>query len=113
MDFNNQKMGSVIAKDTELNGELAFSDSLSIHGKLEGKINSDKGSLEVGKDANVNADITSKNVTVEGKVNGTLKVADKIHLKSSSAVRGDITAARIVTEDHCVLVGKTTIGDSK
>ncbi len=113
MDLSNQKNGSLISRDTELTGELTFMDSMTIHGKLDGKILSEKGSLSIGKDAVIRANIAARNLTVEGKIDGALNIGDKVVLKAHSAVRGEITSARIVTEDMCLLVGKCTVGDGK
>lgn len=111
MDQNTQKSASVIAQDAELTGEMTFSDAMNIQGKFDGKINSETGTLAIGSKAEVKADIKAKNLTIEGKVNGMISVKDKVTLKAHSAVHGDLNAARIVTEDLCVLVGKCSIGD--
>ncbi|HNR87476.1 MAG TPA: polymer-forming cytoskeletal protein [Spirochaetota bacterium] len=91
------KIGTVIGDDIEFRGTLSFKKSLKIKGFFEGKIETD-GHLLVGQDARVSADIRASVVSVNGRVNGTIKADKKVELFSDSVTMADIIAPDLSIE---------------
>lgn len=100
---------NVLSSDVEIKGTIRFSSDLVVDGKIEGHINSD-GSLTVGENARIKAEIKTQSVIIYGKVHGNIEVNDKVELKASAELVGDIKAASVSIEPGAIFVGKSTVG---
>lgn len=98
-----------LGEDVDFKGSLNFKDKLYINGKFEGDISSEGGLLVVGRTAEIKAEIKVGNLISEGKIFGNTIVSDKVDLRSSSQVFGDIQAARFSVEEGVVFVGNANI----
>jgi len=99
---------TVISPDAEFKGSLKFKDSLRIDGVFEGEIES-QGTLFVGKTGTVKAEIHVGNVIVEGKIEGNVTCDDKIELRATAKMFGDIQAARLTIAEGVNIVGKCSV----
>src|SRR6187402_1018060 len=79
--------------------------------KGEGEINSD-GVLTIGENADIRGEIKTKSITVYGKVQGNITVAERCELKSRCTLQGDLKAARLVIEEGATFVGKSEVTSS-
>lgn len=103
---------TVISPDAEFKGSLKFKDSLRIDGTFEGEIDS-QGTLFVGKTGAVKAEIHVGNIIVEGKIEGNVTCDDKIELRSTAKIFGDIQAARLTIAEGVNIVGKCSVSSQK
>ncbi|MDD5557590.1 MAG: polymer-forming cytoskeletal protein [bacterium] len=99
---------TVISPDAEFKGALKFKDSLRIDGGFDGEIDS-QGTLFVGKTGLVKAEIHVGNIVVEGKVEGNVTCDDKVELRSTAKMFGDIQAARLTIAEGVSIVGKCSV----
>ncbi len=100
---------NVLSSDVEIKGTVKFQDDLIVDGKIEGIIES-TGNLTVGENARIKAEIKTGTVVVYGKVHGNMVASDKVELKSSAEVIGDIKAKTLTIEAGAIFVGKSTVG---
>lgn len=100
---------NILSTDVEIKGTVKFTNDLVVDGKIEGEISSD-GSLTVGENARIKAEIKTATVVVYGKVHGNLTATDRVELKSSAEVVGDIKAKTLSIEAGAIFVGKSTVG---
>ncbi len=100
---------NVLSSDVEIKGTIKFSNDLVVDGKIEGHINSD-GSLTVGENARIKAEIKTRSVIIYGKVHGNIEVTDRVELKANAELVGDIKAASLSIESGAIFVGKSTVG---
>ena len=100
---------NVLLPDVEIKGKVTFQNDLIVDGKIEGEIISD-GSLTIGENAKIKAEIKTSSVVVYGKVHGNITVTDRIELRSNAEVIGDIKAAVLTMEAGAVFVGSSTVG---
>jgi len=100
---------NVLSSDVEIKGKVKFSNDLIVDGKIEGEIISD-GSLTVGENARLKAEIKTRSVVVHGKVHGNIHVTDRVELKKDAELVGDIVAATISIEPGAIFVGKSMVG---
>ncbi|HKK94104.1 MAG TPA: polymer-forming cytoskeletal protein, partial [Longimicrobiales bacterium] len=68
--------------------------------------------VTVGSDGRVTASIVARVVTVEGRVDGDIEARERIVLRASSQVEGDITAPRVVLEDGARFRGGVDMGEA-
>ncbi len=100
---------NILSTDVEIKGIVKFTNDLVVDGKIEGEITSD-GSLTVGENARIKAEIKTGTIVVYGKVHGNLTASERVELKSSAEVIGDIKAKTLSIEAGAIFVGKSTVG---
>jgi len=98
----------ILSSDVEIKGSIKFQKELLIDGKVEGDINSD-GVLTIGENADIRGEIKTKSITVYGKVQGNITVAERCELKSKSVLQGDLKAARLIIEEGATFIGKSEV----
>lgn len=96
---------AVIGPSLRINGEVSGEEDLVIQGQVDGKVELQKNSVTVGKNGVIRADVHGKVVTVEGKVTGNLFGQEKVVIRQSGKVRGNITAPRVTLEDGAQFKG--------
>lgn len=103
-DRNESKILDV---DASMQGTIAFKDpvNLRINGSFEGKLDT-KGSLTIGENATINADISGEKITVAGKVTGSIIAEKELKILSKAHIVGDVTTPILGVESGAVLQGK-------
>jgi cytoskeletal protein CcmA (bactofilin family) len=107
---------ATIGKSLFVKGEVSGSESLYVDGKVEGSINLPGNRVTVGRNGQVAANITAREVVVLGKVRGNVHASDRVDIRSEGSLTGDVAAARISIEDGAYFKGGIDIrkpGDSK
>jgi excisionase family DNA binding protein len=97
----------ILDVDASMQGTLSFKDpvNLRINGKFEGKLVT-KGTLTIGKGANVNAEIVGEIVTIAGKIKGEIRATKELCLKSQAQVEGNIESPVLSIEKGAKLNGQ-------
>jgi cytoskeletal protein CcmA (bactofilin family) len=90
---------SGMGKSIVINGELSASEDLTVEGCVEGKIQLSDHVLTVGSNARIKAQVTAKVIVVLGQVTGNLIATEKVDIKESGSVEGDIVAPRVAIAD--------------
>lgn len=96
--------GSVMLK-----GELSGSEDLVIEGQFEGTISLKDHCLTVGPHGKVKADISARQVVINGSVSGKVSARDKIEIRKTGNVIGDLVSAGIAIEDGAYFKGSIEI----
>ncbi len=89
-----------------IKGELSGSEDLYVDGEVEGSIQLDGHSLTVGQNGRVRANIQARNVVIQGRVDGNVAAGERLDLRKTAIVVGDVQAQRIAVEDGAFLKGK-------
>ncbi len=100
---------NILSNDVEITGTLKFSNDLIIDGKIDGEVSSD-GDLTIGENASIKGDIITRSVTVFGKVNGNITVAERCELKQNAELIGDIEAGKLAIEEGATFMGSSAVG---
>jgi cytoskeletal protein CcmA (bactofilin family) len=96
---------ATIGKGLFIKGEITGSESLFIDGKVEGSINLPGNRVTVGRNGQVAASISAREIVVLGKVRGNVAASDRVDIRAEGALTGDVTAARISIEDGAFFKG--------
>ena len=96
---------ATIGKSLVIKGEVSGSESLYIDGKVEGSINLSGNRVTVGRNGQVAANITAREIVVLGKVRGNVTASDRVDIRSEGSLTGDVTAQRISIEDGAFFKG--------
>ena len=101
--------GAAIGKSLVIKGEVTGSESLYIDGKIEGSINLLGNRVTIGRNGQVAATVTAREIVVHGKVVGNVNASDLLHVRSEGSLTGDVTSTRINLEDGAFFKGKIDI----
>lgn len=100
---------NVLSSDVEIKGTVKFTNDLVVDGRIEGEIQSE-GNLTVGENARLKAEIKTGTVVVYGKVHGNIIASERVELKATAEVVGDIKAKTLSIEPGAIFVGKSNVG---
>jgi cytoskeletal protein CcmA (bactofilin family) len=100
---------NVLSSDVEIKGTVKFTNDLVVDGRIEGEIHSE-GNLTVGENARLKAEIKTGTVVVYGKVHGNIIASERVELKATAEVVGDIKAKTLSIEPGAIFVGKSNVG---
>jgi len=104
--------GTFLGTDVEFKGSLKFGDRLRIDGRFDGELTS-SGTLHVGPQGDVRADIDVGGAVVEGTVEGNITASDRVELRSTARMTGDVRASKLVVEEGVVFLGRCEVGPGK
>jgi len=96
---------ATIGKSLIIKGEVTGSESLYIDGKVEGSINLPGNRVTVGRNGQVTANISAREIVVLGKVKGNVNASDRVDIRSEGSLSGDVVAQRISIEDGAFFKG--------
>jgi cytoskeletal protein CcmA (bactofilin family) len=98
-----------IGKTIIINGEVKGSEDLLLDGRVEGIVNLAENRLTIGPNANIAADLTAKDVLIQGHVKGNIVASGRVELRAGSHLEGDIRALRLAIEDNAIFHGKVDL----
>ena len=89
-----------------IKGDLTGEEDLVIQGHVEGTINLKQNNLTIGQDGRISANVFARSVTVEGNLKGDIHGEEKVVIKKSGNVHGNVTAPRVSLEDGARFKGR-------
>ena len=89
------KKAALLGATINIKAELTGDEDLVIEGKFKGKIDIKNNDLTVDSDADVDAEIQARNITIRGRVKGNIHASGKVYIEKEGQMVGDIAAARI------------------
>jgi len=96
---------ATIGKSVVVKGELSGSEDLIVDGEVEGSISLRGQTLTIGPNGRVRANIEARNVVVYGRLNGDIHATERVDLRKSASLTGDISTVRISIEDGAFFKG--------
>jgi cytoskeletal protein CcmA (bactofilin family) len=88
-----------IGKSIVISGQLSGSEDLTIEGHVDGKIELQNHVLTIGSNGRITAQVAAKSIIVLGHVIGNLIATDKVDIRETGSVEGDIVAPRVAIAD--------------
>jgi cytoskeletal protein CcmA (bactofilin family) len=99
-----------ISQGIRIRGEVTGSEDLYVDGLVDGKLNLANGSLTIGPNGTVKADVTAREVIVRGRIEGKVTGRDKVQLMGTAQVTGEVQTDRLAIEEGAMLRGKVEAG---
>ncbi len=90
-------------------GEITSEEDLQIDGTVEGPITLRDHRLTVGRTAQLESEISAREVVVYGNASGNLRASDRLEIKKDGQVVGNITTMRISIEEGAYFKGHIEI----
>ena len=104
-DIKEGRLSGFVGHGTVLSGETNFQAMLRVDGHLVGSVSSVSGTLLVGSNGQVDANIAVSAAVVNGVVNGDIVATERVQLGRTARVVGNIQTPRIVIEDGAIFEG--------
>ena len=104
-DIKEGLLSGFVGNGTTLTGEANFKGMLRVDGHLSGQVKSEGGTLIVGNNGQVDADIEVAIATIHGAVNGDITASQRLELGRAAKVNGNITTPSLVIEQGAVFEG--------
>ena len=104
----NRKTDSIstfLGSDATFDGTLEFQGAIRLDGRIKGKILSSDGTLIVGENAAVDAEIHVNVIIVMGEVNGLIEAKDRIEVYPPGRVGGEIHSPVVSIEPGGIFNG--------
>ena len=98
-----------IGKSVAIKGEVSCGEDLYIDGQVEGTIDPKGNRLTIGPNGRVKANVTARVVVVQGKLEGNIQASDRVDLRQSAIVMGDIATHRISIDEGAYFKGSLNI----
>lgn len=99
---------TIIAEDIEIEGTITCASDIQFDGKLTGDLEC-SGNAIIGNKSIIKGNISVESITIMGKIDGNIDASDRIEMKSTTRLTGDIKAKRLTVEDGVTFVGKSEV----
>jgi len=100
---------TVLGRSVVMRGELSASEDLLIEGQFDGTINLQDHCLTVGAKGQVKAETHARQVVIHGSINGNVTAREKIEIRKTGQVLGDLVATGVAIEDGAYFKGSIEI----
>jgi len=108
-DIKEGRLSGFVGHGTTLTGETEFHAMLRVDGHLIGTVTSESGTLIIGTNGQVDANITVAAAMVNGAVNGDIVASEKLQLGRTARVMGNIQSPRLIVEEGAILEGSCSM----
>jgi cytoskeletal protein CcmA (bactofilin family) len=88
---------------TRITGKLRFDGHARIDGHVDGEI--DGKEITIGESANVSAQIRAESVVVCGVVKGEIMASQRIEIRDTAKVAGNISAPKLIVQEGAEFEG--------
>jgi cytoskeletal protein CcmA (bactofilin family) len=90
---------AVIGPSIEIDGQLKGEEDLVVEGRIKGTVTLKQHTLTVGSQGTLDAEVFAHSILVDGTVNGDLYASERISIRKSARIQGNILSPRISLED--------------
>ena len=99
------KERALIGASISIKGNLSGEEDLIVQGQVSGTISFLGHSVTIGKQGRAKADVYGKIISIEGEVEGNLFGEERIAIRKSGNVRGDLHTPQVIMEEGCRFKG--------
>jgi len=97
-------LSAFIDEASEIEGKYTFSGTVMLNGKFKGEISSND-TLIIGEKGVINASIRAGVVLISGEVVGNVLGLERVELRGTARVFGDVEAPVVVVEEGVLFEG--------
>ncbi|MEK6282715.1 MAG: polymer-forming cytoskeletal protein [Acidobacteriota bacterium] len=98
-------LSGFVGSGTVVTGEANFKALMRVDGHLSGRVSSSTGTLIVGANGKVDANIEVAIATIHGSVNGDIIATQRLELGRAAKLNGNIQTASLVIEPGALFEG--------
>ena len=105
---DSDKIDTVIGSSVVIDGPVTSRKAIRIDGTVHGYVTT-KGNIFTGPDSVINGNITGRNITVCGVVNGDVKAKGRVILTSKARISGDLSMEHMVVDEGALVNGNISM----
>jgi cytoskeletal protein CcmA (bactofilin family) len=94
-----------VLKNVVIQGQIRGREDLTIEGEVNGTIEMLEHRLTIATDGKVRVNVKVREMDVRGSVQGTVEAVDKVFIRKSAQLVGDIHSAGVIIEDGGYIKG--------
>lgn len=98
-------LSAFIDEGSEIDGKYTFRGTVMINGKFSGEILTED-TLIIGEKGVIKADVRAGNVVISGEVTGNVTATERVELRGTARVFGDVEAPVIVVAEGVLFEGR-------
>ena len=102
--YQRTELSAYLDERSDIEGTYTFSGTAMLNGKFKGLIQS-TDTLIVGEKASISANISAGCVVIRGEVVGNVAATERVELRGSARVFGDLEAPVVVVEEGVLFEG--------
>lgn len=99
---------SILSAGVKIEGKFISEGNVRIDGQILGDV-SINGNLTLGETCMIKGNISAKNITISGIVEGIVTSEEKLILESHSKLIGDLSTKILVIQEGAVFIGKSSM----
>ncbi len=92
-----------------LRGDLTGKEDVLIEGQFEGKLNCPEHCVTIGAKGEVKAQVHARQVIIHGSVTGNISAGERLEIRRTGRLVGDVVAAGIAIEDGAFFKGSVDL----
>jgi cytoskeletal protein CcmA (bactofilin family) len=96
-----------------IKGDISGGEDLVIAGRVEGSITLNGRVLTLAAGSHVVGEIEAGTVIVSGKMDGTIDAKDRLDIKSTADVKGQLSTAKLIVADGSQMNAKVDMPQRK
>jgi cytoskeletal protein CcmA (bactofilin family) len=100
---------TVITKSMIIKGQIRSAEHMHIAGEIDGSLDLAGFDLTVTANSNVRANVSAREVDIEGNIHGNVNATRKITIRTGGKLIGDLRTPGIVIEDGSYFKGNIEI----
>lgn len=102
-------IATFMGQGTRVEGLLSFEGTVRVDGELEGQVQSETGTLIIGKSARIQGEIAVNHAVVMGEVHGTLQAHQSVDIRALARMYGDIRAPVVSVDPGATVYGNCQV----
>ncbi len=102
---------NMIGEGATIEGTIQVKGDIRIGGVVKGEVEVD-GKLITTKDGQIEGDARTKEADIAGKVIGSITAKERLIMRSTCTVEGDVQTPKMVIEDGAIFSGKADMSPS-
>ena len=109
MDDDLNRCHNLIAPGTVIKGDVQFSGTLRVEGRIDGKVSlvpGTRGNLVLTRGGTVNGPVSATNVLTDGLISGTLRAKGRVECRNKAIIRGDVYYDKIHIAEGATIEGR-------
>lgn len=96
----------ILRREIEVHGEVRVSDDLTVEGRITGSVWADGLTFTIAESATVVGDVIARDITIFGRVEGSLVASEVVDLREGASVTGRILSERLILNDGATFNGR-------
>jgi cytoskeletal protein CcmA (bactofilin family) len=102
-----------LGRSVVIKGELSASEDLTLYGHMDGSVKLPDHTLTIGPDADIRAEVAAKAVVIMGALTGNITASERVEIRATGSVTGDIASPRFAMVDGGRLQGKVEMPQAR